>query len=37
MFQFPSLTAVTYVFSDGSLGTTPGRFPDSEISGSQPA
>jgi hypothetical protein len=37
MFQFPSFTTATYEFSDGRLGMTPGRFPDSEISGSQPA
>ena len=37
MFQFPSLAAATYAFSDGYPGITPGRFPDSEISGSQTA
>ena len=37
MFQFPSFTTGTYVFSADYLGTTPGRFPDSEISGSEPA
>ena len=37
MFQFPSFTAATYEFSDDCLGMTPGRFPDSEISGSLPA
>ena len=34
MFQFPSFTTATYVFSNGYPGITPGRFPDSEISGS---
>ena len=37
MFQFPSFATVTYALSDGRPGMTPGRFPDSEISGSQPA
>ena len=37
MFQFPPFTTAIYVFNDGSPGITPGRFPDSEISGSQPA
>ena len=37
MFQFPSFTTAAYEFSDGRLGMTPSRFPDSEISGSQPA
>ena len=37
MFQFPSFATATYEFSDGRLGITPGRFPDSEISGSLPA
>ena len=34
MFQFPSFAAAAYGFNDGCPGMTPGRFPDSEISGS---
>jgi hypothetical protein len=37
MFQFPPFAATTYSFSGRCPGMTPGRLPDSEISGSLPA
>ena len=36
MFQFPSLTSITYIFSNRYPDITQDRFPHSEISGSKP-
>jgi hypothetical protein len=37
MFQFPPFAGATYAFGGRCPGMTPGRLPDSEISGSLPA